>query len=97
MAFGPNGTWLIALALLTLGLALGHRLRRESTSSVLLGSIARVTISVPRNGMGLIALVVGSRRTTLPARSSDGLSLERGTEVVIVEVARRVAVVSPLQ
>lgn len=96
MALGPNGIWLIALTLLTVGIVLGRRLKAHDSSSVLVGSIAHVTIAIPRHGVGLIALVVGSRRTTLPARSSDGLALERGTEVVIVDLARRVAVVSPL-
>jgi len=61
-----------------------------------IGSVAHVTIAIPQRGVGAIALVVGSRRTTLPARSDHGQALALGTEVVVLELHRRVAVVTPL-
>jgi hypothetical protein len=63
---------------------------------LLVGSVAHVAVRIPANGVGLVALVIGSRRTTLPARCNDGGAIERGTEVVIVHVARRIALVTHL-
>jgi len=62
-----------------------------------IGSVAHVAIAIPQQGVGAIALVVGSRRTTLPARSDQGQALARGTEVVVLEQHRRVTVVTPLR
>ena len=69
---------------------------RANGSTLIVGSVAHVALTIPENGVGLIALVVGSRRTTLPARHHDGHAVPRGTEVAIVEMRGRVAVVTPL-
>lgn len=65
-------------------------------TTLIVGSIAHVAVAIPANGVGLIALVVGSRRTTLPARHHDGHAVPHGTEVAIVEMSGRVAVVTPI-
>ena len=77
-------------------IALSRVFSRTDRAALIVGSIAHVAVSIPSNGIGLIALVVGSRRTTLPARCNDARSIPRGTEVVVADVRRRVAVVSPL-
>ncbi|HVW28707.1 MAG TPA: hypothetical protein VHC69_25250 [Polyangiaceae bacterium] len=69
---------------------------RANRTTLIVGSIAHVAVTIPENGVGLIALVVGSRRTTLPARHHDGHAVPRGTEVAIVEMSGRVAVVAPI-
>ncbi len=74
----------------------GLAVRRVTATSLLVGSVAHVAVSIPAHGVGLVALVVGSRRTTLPARSSDASPIARNTEVAIVDMRGRVAVVCAL-
>jgi hypothetical protein len=64
-------------------------------SPLIFGSLAHVAVPIPRSGVGSIALVVGSRRTTLPARCAEGRALGRGTEVVVVGRQDRVVLVAP--
>jgi hypothetical protein len=61
-----------------------------------IGHAARVCIPVPAGGVGAISYVVASRRTTMPARSEQGDAIDLGTPVVVLEIQRRVAIVSPL-
>src|SRR5262245_55819686 len=77
-------------------IALSRAFSRTDSTALLVGSIAHVAVTIPSNGIGLIALVVGSRRTTLPARCNDARDIPRGTEVVVADLRGRVAVVSPL-
>jgi hypothetical protein len=87
-----------ALAAVLIGAAAAARAAwsRASENTLIVGSIAHVAVAIPQNGVGLIALVVGSRRTTLPARHHGGQTVPRGTEVAIVDMRGRVAVVSPI-
>jgi len=66
-------------------------------TNLIVGSLAHVAVPIPRRGVGSIALVVGSRRTTLPARCSQGRALARGTEVVVVGRQDSVALVAPFE
>lgn len=66
-------------------------------TTLIVGSLAHVAVPIPRRGVGSIALVVGSRRTTLPARCSEGSAIQRGTEVVVVGRRDRVALVVPFE
>lgn len=66
-------------------------------TTLIVGSLAHVAVAIPRSGVGSIALVVGSRRTTLPARCSEGRAILRGTEVVVVGRQDRVALVVPFE
>jgi hypothetical protein len=61
------------------------------------GTVAHVTVAIPRRGVGSIALVMGSRRTTLPARCSEDRAIARGTEVVVIGRRDRVALVARLE
>jgi hypothetical protein len=87
---------IVGALLFAVAIALSRVFSRTDPAGLIVGSIAHVAVSIPENGIGLIALVVGSRRTTLPARCSDGRSISRGTEVVVADVRGRVAVVSQL-
>lgn len=87
---------IIGVLLLGAALAASRVFSHTGSAGLIVGSIAHVAVSIPENGIGLIALVVGSRRTTLPARCNDGRTISRGTEVVVADVRGRVAVVSPL-
>ena len=64
---------------------------------MIVGSLAHVCVAIPRRGVGSIALVIGSRRTTLPARCSEGSAIARGTEVVVIGRRDRVALVTPFE
>ena len=86
----------VAALIVGAGAASYTALSRAGKAGLIVGSIAHVAVSIPENGVGIIALVVGSRRTTLPARSPNGGSIPRSTEVVVIDVRGRIAVVSPL-
>ena len=66
-------------------------------TTLVVGSLAHVAVTIPRRGVGSIALVVGSRRTTLPARCSEGRAIRRGIEVVVVGRQNRVVLVVPFE
>ena len=66
-------------------------------AALLVGSLAHVAVAIPRRGVGSIALVVGSRRTTLPARCHQDRAIARGTEVVVIGQRNRVALVAPFE
>ena len=66
-------------------------------TTLIVGSLAHVSLAIPRRGVGAIALVVGSRRTTLPARCSEDRPLRRGIEVVVVGRQSRVVLVAPFE
>ncbi len=86
---------LIALALLVILPSRGR------TEEALLdfdatGRRAEVVIPIPTNGLGEVTFRDGKERINLGARSAAGLSIPKGTIVVIERVTNRVAVVSPL-
>ncbi len=93
---GTNYGITVAVLLLGAGAFAYAALSRSSRANVIVGSIAHVAVRIPEQGVGLIALVVGSRRTTLPARCCDGGSIPRSTEVVVIDVRGRVALVCPI-
>jgi len=68
----------------------------DSTFSLeeLVGSEAEVIITIPGNGLGLIALVVNGTRYNLPAKSLDGKSIERSSIVKIRKLKGNAAVVT---
>jgi hypothetical protein len=86
----------VAILLLGAGGAVYRSVSHTGASNLIVGSVAHVAVRIPENGVGLIALVIGSRRTTLPARCSEGGTIARSTEVVVVDVRGSVAVVCPL-
>ncbi len=86
----------LALLLLGTGAAAYAAFVREGKTGLIVGAIAHVAVAIPDGGVGLIALVVGSRRTTLPARSWEGRGIPRSTEVVVIDMQGRIALVSPI-
>lgn len=58
-----------------------------------LGTLAEVSVTVPKQGMGEIAYISGNTRQTLSARSADGLEHKQGTSVKVLRVEQGVAVV----
>ncbi|HVJ22095.1 MAG TPA: hypothetical protein VM686_42105 [Polyangiaceae bacterium] len=66
-------------------------------AAMVVGTLAHVAVAIPRRGVGSIALVMGSRRTTLPARCHQDRAIARGTEVVVIGQRGRVVLVTPFQ
>jgi hypothetical protein len=61
------------------------------------GTIARVTVRIPAGGVGEIVFTKAGSRRSEAARSLSGEPIARETEVVIVDYARGVARVVPLE
>ena len=58
------------------------------------GKKAEVVIPIPKNGLGQVAFVARSARTTWGARSVDGKPIPRGTVVTIESVTGNTVIVS---
>lgn len=56
------------------------------TSQDLLGRPARVTVSIPKGGVGMVSCLVGEERVEKIARTVDGGAIEAGTTVMIDEL-----------
>ena len=61
------------------------------------GTLARVTIGIPENGIGEILFSKGNSRRSEGARSLDGRPIARGEEVVVVDYQRGIALVQAWQ
>ncbi len=59
------------------------------------GTLARVTVTIPRSGSGEIVYTQGGSRKTAAARSADGQEIGKGTEVVVLRYERGTAHVRP--
>jgi membrane protein implicated in regulation of membrane protease activity len=59
------------------------------------GTLARVTVTIPRDGSGEIVYTQGGSRKTAAARSADGQEIGKGTEVVVLRYERGTAHVRP--
>ena len=64
--------------------------RMEHTSShdkqALIGSTARVVLSIPQGGFGKIKYNVTGSVVTSPAKSEDGIEIQKDTDVVITYI-----------
>ncbi len=58
-----------------------------------IGKIGHVSVAIPEDGVGAIALVSNGKRVTMPAVAQTGASLSRGADVMVVDVAGPKAVV----
>jgi hypothetical protein len=65
----------------------------ELKGSALYGMVAHVSLAIPETGIGAIAYVQDGKRVTMPARSRTGISITKGSQVVIVDLQTRVALV----
>ncbi len=74
---------------------------QQASSSIamkdLVKRLAQVTIAIPENGVGEVALTVGLEETVQLARSVDGRAIPSGGEVVIQAVRGSQVIVSPHQ
>jgi membrane protein implicated in regulation of membrane protease activity len=59
------------------------------------GTLARVTVTIPRSGSGEIVYTQGGSRKTAAARSADAQEIGKGTEVVVLRYERGTAHVRP--
>jgi len=58
-----------------------------------IGKIGHVSVAIPEDGVGAIALVSDGKRVTMPAVAHTGASLSRGADIMVVDVAGHRAVV----
>jgi hypothetical protein len=65
----------------------------ELKGGVLFGTVAHVSLAIPESGIGAIAYVQDGKRVTMPARSTSGSSITKGSQVVIVDLQTKVALV----
>jgi membrane protein implicated in regulation of membrane protease activity len=65
----------------------------ELQMSRIVGRSAEVTVAIPANGVGQISLSVDGERTEHVARSKDGRTVMRGTQVVITALGGDAVVV----
>lgn len=90
-----------AIAMLVYRLIVEVLFKRQGSSAYvlneLIGTIATVNVPIPATGMGTIAYEIGGRRETLAARTAGEQTVQRGVEVVIVEMERNVATVQVLE
>jgi len=61
----------------------------------LVGRTAEVTVAIPRDGVGQVALTYSGERTEHIARSGDGQAIARGAEVVITGLRGESVIVAP--
>ena len=59
------------------------------------GQIGTVTGTIFENGIGEIIFERHGTRHSIPARSKEGVGIERSTEVVILDIKKGVAIVQP--
>jgi hypothetical protein len=87
------GGWLLMALFLAQVLA-GER-EMDPREYRLAGTIARVTVSIPANGVGEIVFTKAGVRRSEAARSLHSLPIPRDTEVLILDYARGIASVQP--
>src|SRR5262245_46667834 len=61
----------------------------------LVGRSAEVSVAIPANGIGQIALMAGAERVEQVARSADGAAIARCTEVIVTALRGDSLVVAP--
>jgi len=59
------------------------------------GTLGRITVTVPSNGTGEMVYTQAGTRKTVAVRGSDGESIGKGTEVVILRFERGIAYARP--
>jgi hypothetical protein len=82
----------VLLALLLARIVAGERVMRPIDYE-LEGTLARVTISIPEGGVGEIVFSKGGTRRGEAARSLGSKPIAYGTEVVIIDYERGIALV----
>jgi hypothetical protein len=90
---GIIGAGLVFIFLLKVILPHQAEMRQEDYDPV--GSVGRVSVAIRDGGVGEVVYTRGGTRRSAGARSTNGLAVERGTEVVIANYDRGVAYVEP--
>jgi membrane protein implicated in regulation of membrane protease activity len=90
VGFGVAGGLLVSAFL---GLVLRGETRMDPREYRMEGTLARVSISIPENGIGEIIFSKGQSRRGEGARSIDGRPIARDEEVVVVDYQRGIALV----
>ena len=58
-----------------------------------IGKLGHISVTIPSDGVGTVALVSDGKRVTMPAVAQRGAPLDRGANVMVVDVAGHKAVV----
>lgn len=66
---------------------------QELRGAALVGTVGRICLTVPADGVGTVAYVIDGQRSSMPARGADGRVLEVGTEVMVTDIRNRIALV----
>ena len=88
---GVTGGWLVLLFLTKVLLPHEHALTAEETETA--GVVGRVSSAIRPGGIGEIVFSQCGVRRASPARSEDGASIEKESEVVVMRYERGVAYV----
>ena len=67
----------------------------ELRMQTLVGASAEVSVAIPANGVGQVALNVGGERSEHVARAADGKAIARGAAVVVKALGADSVLVSP--
>ena len=67
----------------------------ELRMQTLVGASAEVSVAIPANGVGQVALNVGGERSEHVARAADGKAIARGAAVVVTTLGADSVLVSP--
>ena len=87
---GFLGAWVIAAFIRYLQ---KHEQPLDPVDYQMVGLLGKVSSPIRRDGVGELIYLRNGARTPLPARSEDGLAIERGVEVIVTRVAKGIAYV----
>ena len=90
IAVGVVGACLVALFIRYLQ---SHEQPLDPLDYQMIGLLGRVSSPIRRDGVGELVYLRNGARTPLPARSDDGLAIERGVEVIVTRFAKGIAYV----
>jgi hypothetical protein len=93
LVFGIAGAWAISWFLYSFLRKNSPELDPRDWDEV--GQIGRVTGTIFPNGYGEVVYERHGSRHAIPARTKDGVGIERQTEVVILDIQKGVAIVQP--
>ncbi len=89
-AVGMIGAWLVAAFIRYLQ---SHEQPLNPLDFQMVGLLGKVSSPIRRDGVGELIYLRNGARTPLPARSEDGLAIERGVEVIVTRFAKGIAYV----
>lgn len=93
LVFGIAGAWAISWFLYSFLRKNSPELNPADFDQV--GQIGRVTSTIFPSGYGEVIYERYGSRHSIPARTKDGIGIERETEVVILDIQKGVAIVQP--